>query len=70
MTRAFPWSRLAEIAQAPDIERLPFPGAQQVQLIRSSLGRLRAALAPFAAAKGKGGGHAPPPPKVARLKRR
>lgn len=69
MTRAFPWSRLGEIAQAPDIERLPFPGAQQVKLIRSSLGRLRAALAPFAAGKAQGEGEAPAP-KTARLKRR
>ncbi len=55
MTHRFPWSRLAEIAEAPPMPRVPFPTTADVARVRQTLAVVRQMLAgpvPAAAAGG------------------
>lgn len=45
MTHSFPWSRLAEIAEAAPIEPVSFPTCVEVAALRRTLKRLRQTLA-------------------------
>ena len=42
MTHRFPWSRLAEIAEAGPMHPVAFPTGEEVALLRRNLRRMRA----------------------------
>jgi hypothetical protein len=44
MTQRFPWSRLAEIAEAPRVEPVCFPGREEIATLKRCLRRMREAL--------------------------
>jgi hypothetical protein len=44
MTHSFPWSRLAEIADAAPVQPVAFPGCDEVVVLRRTLAQMRELL--------------------------